>query len=150
RAHPVDIIEAEVASKFSGEDDPAWLGGFEFADGTRRDYKGGFAMYGADYNNELAAELGCEINEDGTVEVDDHGRTSIDGVFAVGDLVPGHNQIPVAMGQGAKAGIAIHMELRSFPRSLEEIRSEGPVEPSEAPAISAGLREAARAFSGQD
>ncbi|MDX1747941.1 MAG: NAD(P)/FAD-dependent oxidoreductase, partial [Halobacteriales archaeon] len=43
RAHPVDIIESEVANKFSGDDDPAWLGGFEFADGTRRSYKGGFA-----------------------------------------------------------------------------------------------------------
>ena len=150
RAHPVDIVDVEVTAKFSDDADPAWLGGFEFADGTRRTYKGGFAMYGAEYNNELAASLGCDLNDEGTIDVDDHGRTSVEGVYAVGDITPGHNQIPVAMGQGAKAGIAIHMDLRRFPRSLEDIRSEGPVEPTETPAISADLREAARAFSAED
>ena len=150
RGHPVDIVEPEVTGKFSDDEDPAWLGGFAFADGTEREYKGGFAMYGADYNNELAASLGAEINDDGTVEVDDHGRTTVDGIYAVGDLTPGHNQIPVAMGQGAKAGIAIHMDLRRFPRSLEDIRSDGPVQAAEAPAISSDLREAARAFSAED
>jgi thioredoxin reductase (NADPH) len=103
-------------------------------------------MYGSNYNNELAADLGCDLNDDGTVVADDHGRTSVDGVYAVGDLVQGHNQIPVAMGQGAKAGIAIHMDLRAFPRSVEEIEAQGPVDPDEVPAVSQSLRETARAF----
>ena len=34
----------------------------------------------------LAEELGCEILEDGSVAVDDFGRTSVPGVFAVGDM----------------------------------------------------------------
>ena len=140
RAHPVEVLEAEIESKFADNEDPEWLGGFEFADGQRREYKGGFAMYGSEYNNGLARELGCDINDDGTVAVDDHGRTSIDGVYAVGDLVPGHNQIPVAMGQGAKVGIAIHYDLRRFPMSLEELESEGEIEPSDVPAISEELR----------
>jgi thioredoxin reductase (NADPH) len=38
---------------------------------------------------------GC-INDDGTIAVDDHGRTSVEGVYAVGNVTPGHNQIPVA------------------------------------------------------
>jgi thioredoxin reductase (NADPH) len=103
-------------------------------------------MYGSNYHNDLAAGLGCDLNDDGTVAVDDHGRTSVDGVHAVGDLVQGHNQIPVAMGQGAKAGIAIHMDLRAFPRSVEEIEAQGPVDPDEVPAVSESLRETARAF----
>ncbi|MFB6303714.1 MAG: thioredoxin-disulfide reductase, partial [Haloferacaceae archaeon] len=81
--------------------------------------------------------------------VDDHGRTSVDGVHAVGDVVPGHNQIPVAMGQGAKAGIAVHMDLRAFPRDLERVREEGPVDPEEVPGASADVRAAARAFKGE-
>jgi thioredoxin reductase (NADPH) len=103
-------------------------------------------MYGSEYNGGLADDVGCERNDDGTVVADDHGRTSVDGVYAVGDLVQGHNQIPVAMGQGAKAGIAIHMDLRPFPRSVDEIEAEGPVDPEEVPAMSASLREHARAF----
>jgi len=144
RAHPVDVIHEEITGMNRGPD--GWLESFEFEDGTTREYRGGFPMYGSDYNNELAAALGCDRNDDGTVVADDHGRTSVDGVYAVGDLVQGHNQIPVAMGQGAKAGIAIHMELRAFPRSVAEIEERGPVDADEVPAISESLRETARAF----
>ncbi len=131
-AHPVDVVDTEVTGMFRDEEDPSWLGGFEFADGTTREYTGGFAMYGSDYNNELATELGCDLNDDGTVAVDDEGRTSVDGVFAVGDLTPGHNQIPIAMGQGADAGIAIHKRLRTFPKSLEELQTDAVTPPSAA------------------
>jgi thioredoxin reductase (NADPH) len=143
RAHPVDVIETEISGMNRGED--GWLESFEFEDGTVREYKGGFPMYGSNYNAELADILGVERTEDGTVAVDDHGRTSVDGVFAVGDLVPGHNQIPVAMGQGAKAGIALHYDLRTFPKSLEELDG-GAVDRDSVPAISDDLREAAAAF----
>ncbi len=141
RAHPVDIVESDVASKFADDEDPEWLGGFEFENGERREYTGGFGMYGSEYNTDLASELDCDINDDGTVAVDDHGNTSVEGVYAVGDLVPGHNQIPVAMGQGAKAGIDIHYDLRKFPMSLEELEAEGDVSADDVPAVSDELRE---------
>ncbi len=132
-AHPVNVIETEITGMFKDETDPSWLGGFEFADGTTREYTGGFAMYGSEYHNELAADIGCELNDDGTIAVDEEGRTSVDGAFAVGDLTPGHNQIPIAMGQGADAGIAIHKRLRTYPKSLEELEtSEAVVSPSAA------------------
>jgi thioredoxin reductase (NADPH) len=143
RAHPVDIIEDEVTGIENGDD--GWLEALEFADGTRREYMGGFAMYGADYNNDLAQQLGVELNDDGTIAVDDHGNTSVDGVYAVGDIVPGHNQIPVAMGQGAKAGIDIHYGLRTYPMDVEEIEAQGGIDPSDPPAVSETLREQARA-----
>ena len=139
RAHPLDIIEDEITGIENGDD--GWLEALEFADGTRRPYHGGFAMYGSEYNNDLALELGCEINDDGTIVVDDHGRTTVDGVYAVGDLTPGHNQIPVAMGEGAKAGISINYDLRRFPLSLEELESGGSIA---APAVSSKLRDHAR------
>jgi len=144
--HPVDVVETGVVGKYDDPEDPDWLGGFEFADGTTRDYRGGFAMYGSEYNNELAAGLDAEINDDGTVAVDDHGRTSVEGLYAVGDLTPGHNQIPVAMGQGTKAGIAIHKELRAFPRSMAALEDDGAVSRADTPAVSDRLREHARRF----
>ncbi len=137
--HPVDVIGAEITGVENGED--GWLEALEFDDGSRREYRGGFAMYGSDYNNQLARDLGCEINDDGTVAVDDHGRTTVDGVYAVGDLTPGHNQIPVAMGEGAKAGISINYDLRRFPLSVDELETADGVA---APAISDSLRDHAR------
>jgi thioredoxin reductase (NADPH) len=143
-AHPVDVVHEDVTGLEKGDD--GWLEALEFEDGTRRAYRGGFAMYGSEYNTALAASLGVDLNDDGTVAVDDHGRTSVPDVFAVGDVVPGHNQIPVAMGQGAKAGIRVHMDLRTFPRSLDEVRAEGAVSPEETPGMPADLRDRARAF----
>ncbi|WP_226480274.1 NAD(P)/FAD-dependent oxidoreductase [Natrinema amylolyticum] len=142
--HPIDIVREEVTGVRNGED--GWLEALEFADGSVREYRGGFGMYGSEYHNGLAANLGCEINDDGTVAVDDHGRTSVDGVFAVGDVTPGHNQVPIALGEGAKAGIAIHWELREFPRELEETETAGPVRDEEVPGIPDELLEQAIEF----
>ncbi|MFB6108409.1 MAG: NAD(P)/FAD-dependent oxidoreductase [Haloplanus sp.] len=148
RGHPVDVIHEDVTGVNTGDD--GWLESFEFEDGTVREYRGGFPMYGSNYNDGLAAELGCERNDDGTVVVDDHGRTSVEGVLAVGDLTPGHNQIPVSLGEGANAGIAVHMDLREFPKSVEELETDGPVTEADVPGVSPALREAARAFSADD
>lgn len=122
RAHPINLIDTEIDSMF--KEDDGWLGGFEFEDGTVREYKGGFAMYGSNYNNDLADALGCELNDDGNIVVDEDGKTNVDGVYAVGDITPGGNQIPIAMGKGAKAGISLHMEMREFPKSLDELEAE--------------------------
>ena len=144
--HPVDVIREEISGM--NKDDDGWLESFEFEDGTVREYKGGFPMYGSDYHAELADALGLERKDSGEVAVDDHGRTSVDGVYAVGDLTPGHNQIPVAMGEGAKCGIAIHMDMRAFPRSIDDIAELGPVDESEVPAISPELMATAVAHEG--
>lgn len=142
RAHPVDIINAEITGSETGDD--GWLEAFTFEDGTQREYKGGFPMYGSEFNTDLAQSLGCELTDDGAVVTDSEGQTSVDGVYAVGDLTPGHNQIPVAMGEGAKTGIALHYELRTYPKSLDELEAEGAVEADDVPAISDQLLEHAR------
>jgi thioredoxin reductase (NADPH) len=142
--HPIDVVPEDVTGVQNGED--GWLKALEFEDGSVREYKGGFAMYGSEYNNGLARELGVEINEDGTVETDDHGRTTVENVYAVGDLTPGHNQIPVALGEGAKAGISIHWALRAFPRDPELLEASGPVRSDEVPGLPDELLEQAVAF----
>ncbi len=141
RAHPIDIVGSEIAGMRKSDD--GWLEAFEFEDGTVRQYRGGFAMYGSDYNTDLAIQLGCALNDDGTVTVDDSMETSVDGVYAVGDITPGHNQIPVAMGKGAQAGLDIHYDLRDFPRDLDSIREHGPVGDDEVPGMGERVHAAA-------
>jgi thioredoxin reductase (NADPH) len=144
--HPVDVIREEITGM--NKDNDGWLESLQFEDGAVREYKGGFPMYGSDYNADLADALGVEREDSGEVAVDDHGRTSVEGVYAVGDLTPGHNQIPVAMGEGAKCGIAIHMDMRPFPRSTDDIADLGPVDESDVPAISPELMATAVAHEG--
>jgi len=142
--HPIDVVNADVTGVQNGED--GWLKALEFEDDTVREYRGGFAMYGAEYNNGLARELGCELNDDGTIEVGDHGQTSVESVYAVGDCTPGHNQLPVGMGQGAKAGIDVHFRLRDFPRDPDMLDEQGPVRSDEVPGIPDELLEQAVDF----
>jgi len=59
----------------------------------------------------LADELGCRRTEDGCVHVDEHGRTSVPGVLAAGDLVPGLQLVQVAAASGAVAGVACAQSL---------------------------------------
>ena len=146
-AHPVDVVHEEIDTMEKGED--GWLEAFVFEDGTRREYRGGFPMYGSEYNTALAESLGVELDDDGTIAVDDHGRTNVDGVYAVGDVTPGHNQIPIAMGEGARCGIGIYMDARTFPMSPDDIAAYGGAVPDEmVPAISDRLRERALAHEG--
>jgi thioredoxin reductase (NADPH) len=143
RAHPVNIIETEAINV--NPDDPdtetPWIGSIDFADGTTREYTGGFAMYGSDHSARLARELGCDLKEDESIAVDDHGHTSVDGIYAVGDVTPGHNQTPVAIGDGAKAGIAVHKEIRTYPIPVEELDEREELAKRDLPALSEGLRE---------
>jgi thioredoxin reductase (NADPH) len=61
--------------------------------------------------SELAVRLGAEHDEDGMLTVDDHQRTSVPGLCAVGDVVQGLTQIGVAMGQAAIAANTINSSL---------------------------------------
>lgn len=147
-AHPIEVVETEILEPYpDASDGREWLGGFRFADGIEREYTGGFAMYGSQYNAELADELGCELADDGSVEVDPDGRTSVEGVYAVGDVTHGQNQTAVAVGNGARAGIALHKELRRFPLSIEEIEAG---EQANAPSMPEDIRERAAAVMAAD
>lgn len=59
----------------------------------------------------LAHELGAAHDEDGMLLVDEHQGTSVQGLYAVGDVVQGLTQIGVAMGHAAIAATAINNRL---------------------------------------
>ena len=55
---------------------------------------------------DLAAALGCDLDDGGYIAVDGEGAASVPGVFAAGDCVPGLQLVQVAAGQGVIAGVA--------------------------------------------
>lgn len=60
----------------------------------------------------IAEELGCRRREAECLEVDDDGRTTVDGVFAAGDITPGLQLVQVAAAKGTVAGVACARSLR--------------------------------------
>jgi thioredoxin reductase len=74
--------------------------------------------------SDLPRQLGCELLDDGSVQVDDLGQTSVPGVLAAGDMarrptmpVPGA-QVVIAAAEGAIAAVAIDQTL-----ALQELAS---------------------------
>jgi len=51
---------------------------------------------------------GLEVTKYGTIVADENGRTSLEGVYAGGDIVTGEATVISAMGAGKKAARAIH------------------------------------------
>ncbi|HEY0629563.1 MAG TPA: NAD(P)/FAD-dependent oxidoreductase [Sphingomicrobium sp.] len=70
-----------------------------------------YPALGSDVHCQLAAMIGARLNDDGCVGVDAHMRTSVEGVYAAGDLVIGLDQISNAMGQGGVAATTIRNDL---------------------------------------
>lgn len=60
----------------------------------------------------LAEELGCEVDPDTpNIVVDEHRQTTVEGVWAVGDLTEGSQLAITAAADGAIAAIAINKSL---------------------------------------
>jgi thioredoxin reductase (NADPH) len=70
-----------------------------------------YPMLGETARSELAASLGADTADCAELVVDTHQRTTVPGLYAIGDVVRGLNQIAVAAGQAAIAATAIHNTL---------------------------------------
>ena len=56
-------------------------------------------------HTDLPRSLGCALDDEGYVLVDDEGQTSVEGVYAAGDLTPGLQLVQTAAASGAVAGV---------------------------------------------
>jgi thioredoxin reductase (NADPH) len=61
----------------------------------------------------LAVDAGARLDAAGRLFVGEHQETSVPGLYAVGDVVRGLNQISVAQGEGAIAATDVHNALTS-------------------------------------
>lgn len=66
-----------------------------------------YPALGSRIRSDLAIAAGANASADGCLEVDDHQRTSIPGLFAAGDVVKGLDQISHAMGEAGVAATTI-------------------------------------------
>jgi thioredoxin reductase (NADPH) len=86
-----------------------------FGDGADREFDAVYPMLGCKVQGELATQIGAQCNEIGDLLVDAHQGTSIEGLYAIGDVVSDINQISVGTGHAAIAATAIHNRLaRNF------------------------------------
>jgi thioredoxin reductase len=112
--HGIDVVETP-AVRLSGK--RGALEGVELADGRVVPASLFFFSVAHQPRLELAEMLGCRIDADGYVEVDDSGSTSVPGVYAAGDVVPGLQLVQVAAAEGVVAGVGAALSLQGEPGS---------------------------------
>ncbi|WP_434603508.1 NAD(P)/FAD-dependent oxidoreductase [Pseudomonas sp. Z4-7] len=81
-----------------------------------------YPCLGSQMCSELAVQLGAETDEQGALVVDEHQRTCVEGLYAVGDVVNSLKQISVATGQAAICATAVHnsLEVRLWDRARDK------------------------------
>jgi thioredoxin reductase (NADPH) len=72
-----------------------------------------YPVLGCEVRSGLATALGARCTPIGMLLVDEHQQSSVDGLYAVGDVVSDLHQITVATGHAAVAATAIHNRLPS-------------------------------------
>lgn len=108
-------IREEPIARLEGSD--GHLDGVVFDGGETLDRDAMFCSLRLRQRSDLPAQLGCTTLEDGCVEVNDFGQTSVPGVYAVGDMSRRASlhgpaaAVIAAAASGTLAGVAIDKEL---------------------------------------
>ncbi|GAB6195595.1 NAD(P)/FAD-dependent oxidoreductase [Lysobacter xanthus] len=108
----IDVLPTPSKLAFEGRSTVA-----RFDDGREMRFDTLYPTLGSQPNSGLAEQVGAELDEAGEVVTGGDQQTSVDGLYAVGDVVSALNQIAVAVGHAAIASTKIHNRL---PRNWRE------------------------------
>jgi thioredoxin reductase len=104
REHSIKALEGDLESRE--------LRRILFNDGDALECDRLFFNLGNELSGDLHELLGCKLDEDcGLVWVDRTQQTSVEGVYAAGDITPNSQLAVVAAAEGAMAAIHIHDSL---------------------------------------
>ena len=110
--HGVEVVE-EAAEELCGPRGD--LSGVRLESG--RVLPATLAFFSVAHRSRLGLAPACRTDEDGCFTVNDKGETSVPGIYAAGDVVPGLHLVSVAAGKGVAAGVACAQSLQGEPGS---------------------------------
>jgi thioredoxin reductase (NADPH) len=84
-----------------------------FGPGEPKRFDALYAGLGVTPRISLAVDAGAKLDSERCLLVGQHQETSVPGLYAVGDVVRGLNQISTAEGEGATAATDVHNRLRA-------------------------------------
>jgi thioredoxin reductase len=91
-----------------------WLQSIEFASGPAEQRDALFVRTRRGQPNGLAAALGCELTDAGTIVTDGDGRTGVPGVYAAGDAATAQfRSVANALGFGSRVAQRVALDLIS-------------------------------------
>ena len=126
--HQIDVLEDDAVALLGRR---GALEGVRLRGGATVPCQMAFFSIGHRPRTELAAFLGCALTSEGCIVVDGACQTTVPGVYAAGDVVPGIQLVQVAAAQGTVAGVNAALSLRGEP--------SGPDAPEPGPDVEAEL-----------
>lgn len=116
QAYNIQVRE-EVIADIAGEEKGKILKGFVLENGDLVKTEMCFISLGMIVYNELAKQLGADLDERGFVKADESGLTSVSGLYVAGDLKANtKKQIYTAWDHAVNSANAINMKLRAARR----------------------------------
>lgn len=109
----VTLYDAEMVAI---EGDAGQVQGVRLGDGRLLPCQAIFAATKPEQHSTLARDIGCQFTEQGYVQVDILGRTSVLNVYAAGDMVTPFHQLIAAAASGAAAGSGINTDIVFQPK----------------------------------
>ncbi len=91
--------------------------------GQERRFVSLYAALGSRPRSELYKQVGGDPTSDGCIDTDEHQRTSVPGVWAIGDVVDALDQMAVAIGHAAIATTDVHNSLNDGVKPLARFTS---------------------------
>ncbi|WP_233160207.1 FAD-dependent oxidoreductase [Pseudonocardia sp. MH-G8] len=107
-ARGIRVVEGEVARLTVAQHR---LQGVELVDGRTVARTAVFVGPRFVPRDDVLTALGCVLGENGWVQVEPTGRTSVPGVWAAGNVVDSPAQVASAVGAGASAAISLNHHL---------------------------------------
>lgn len=104
----INVIETPILRLMQRD---GQLDGIAFTDGSMLQRHAVFVRSTPQQHSSLPASLGCAMTANGYIQVNELGKTSIDGVFAAGDNTSPLQQVIHAASRGAAAAAGINSEL---------------------------------------
>ncbi|MGE8205699.1 NAD(P)/FAD-dependent oxidoreductase [Heyndrickxia sp. NPDC080065] len=99
-------IITEPIKNLQGED--GYLKKIEFCSGLEIERVGGFIVPKFIRQNQFVKQLGCKLNENGSIVADEAGRTSQKNVYVAGETAKlGQSSLIVAAAEGYKTAMAV-------------------------------------------
>ena len=104
----VKVIETPIQSF---QHDDGYISKVVLENGTAYAIDAMYAKLPFEQHCTAISEIGCALNEDGLVKVDDFLKTSIPGIYAAGDSTTLFRAVAGAVATGSKAGAMVNHEL---------------------------------------
>lgn len=106
--HNIEVIDTEISGIKHKDGN---MTSIIFVDGSEIKLDAAYASIPFVQHSEIPIALGCELTENGYIEVDDFQKTTVEGILACGDNTTMMRSVANAVAKGNMAGAVANMEL---------------------------------------